>query len=225
MQNTVHPNTPLLRRLFFIAMIGLLLTAASVWLRPAAAQDAQPDPQGAPQVFIETVANQALARIRADGSVRAGDRARINRAVDELILPYVDFEKTTRLAAGRHWRNATPEQRQQLAEAFRGTLIRTYSGALTQVDNQTAIQMLPFRGDADAKDVVVSSQFIQGTRPLARVDYRLEKTPDGWKVYDLNVEGIWLIQNYRNQFNQQIQQNGIDGLIQALNTQNSQTSQ
>ncbi|MEQ4617494.1 MAG: ABC transporter substrate-binding protein [Corticimicrobacter sp.] len=206
-------------------MIGLLLTAASVWLRPAAAQDAQPDPQGAPQVFIETVANQALARIRADGSVRAGDRARINRAVDELILPYVDFEKTTRLAAGRHWRNATPEQRQQLAEAFRGTLIRTYSGALTQVDNQTAIQMLPFRGDADAKDVVVSSQFIQGTRPLARVDYRLEKTPDGWKVYDLNVEGIWLIQNYRNQFNQQIQQNGIDGLIQALNTQNSQTSQ
>nr|WP_239990143.1 ABC transporter substrate-binding protein [Corticimicrobacter populi] len=206
-------------------MIGLLLTAASVWLRPAAAQDAQPDPQGAPQAFIETVANQALTRIRADGSVRAGDRARINRAVDELILPYVDFEKTTRLAAGRHWRSATPEQRQQLAEAFRGTLIRTYSGALTQVDNQTAIQMLPFRGDADAKDVVVSSQFIQGTRPLARVDYRLEKTPDGWKVYDLNVEGIWLIQNYRNQFNQQIQQNGIDGLIQALNTQNTQTSQ
>jgi len=167
---------------------------------------------------VQQVADQVLAALKADSSVRAGNTARVNQIVDELILPNVNFEKTTRLAAGRYWRQATPEQQAALVKAFRGTLGRSYSGAFTRVDEGTSIKVLPFRGEADATDLVVRSQVTQraNTQPIA-LDYRLEKTPQGWKIYDLNVENIWLIENYRNQFSQQISQNGIDGLIQALN--------
>ena len=135
------------------------------------------------------------------------------------MLPYVNFEKTTRLAAGRHWRQASPEQRQQLVDAFKNTLIRTYSGALANVDQLSAINVGPFRGDPNAADVVVRSTISQSNGPDVGVDYRMENTPEGWKIYDLNVEGIWLIQNYRNQFSQVITEKGVDGLIQTLNTQ------
>jgi phospholipid transport system substrate-binding protein len=177
-----------------------------------------PNPNAAPNDFVQQVADQVLAALKADSSVRAGNTARVNQIVDELILPHVNFEKTTRLAAGRYWRQATPEQQAALVKAFRGTLGRSYSGAFTRVDEGTSIKVLPFRGEADATDLVVKSQVMQraNTQPIA-LDYRLEKTPQGWKIYDLNVENIWLIENYRNQFSQQISQNGIDGLIQALN--------
>ena len=181
-----------------------------------------PNPNAAPNEFVQQVADQVLAALKADSSVRAGNTARVNQIVDELILPNVNFEKTTRLAAGRYWRQATPEQQAALVKAFRGTLGRSYSGAFTRVDEGTSIKVLPFRGEADATDLVVRSQVTQraNTQPIA-LDYRLEKTPQGWKIYDLNVENIWLIENYRNQFSQQISQNGIDGLIQAL-TQRAQ---
>ena len=177
-----------------------------------------PNPNAAPNEFVQQVADQVLAALKADSSVRAGNTARVNQIVDELILPNVNFEKTTRLAAGRYWRQATPEQQAALVKAFRGTLGRSYSGAFTRVDEGTSIKVLPFRGEADATDLVVRSQVTQraNTQPIA-LDYRLEKTPQGWKIYDLNVENIWLIENYRNQFSQQISKNGIDGLIQALN--------
>ena len=177
-----------------------------------------PNPNAAPNEFVQQVADQVLAALKADSSVRAGNTARVNQIVDELILPNVNFEKTTRHAAGRYWRQATPEQQAALVKAFRGTLGRSYSGAFTRVDEGTSIKVLPFRGEADATDLVVRSQVTQraNTQPIA-LDYRLEKTPQGWKIYDLNVENIWLIENYRNQFSQQISQNGIDGLIQALN--------
>lgn len=178
----------------------------------------KPDPKAAPNDFVQQVADQVLAALKTDSSVRAGNTARVNQIVDDLILPHVNFEKTTRLAAGRYWRQATPEQQAALVKAFRGTLGRSYSGAFTRVDEGTSIKVLPLRGDADATDLVVKSQVMQraNTQPIA-LDYRLEKTPQGWKIYDLNVENIWLIENYRNQFSQQIGQNGIDGLIQALN--------
>ena len=184
----------------------------------AAQAQTKPDAMGAPNEFVQQVADQVLAALKADAAVKAGDTARINQIVDELILPYVNFEKTTRLAAGRNWRDATPEQRAALVKAFRGTLARTYSGAFTRVDAGTAMKALPFRGDAAATDVVVKSQVMQGsnTQPIA-LDYRLEKTAAGWKIYDLNVENIWLIENYRNQFTQEISKSGIDGLIAALN--------
>ena len=178
----------------------------------------KPDPSAAPNDFVQQVADQVLTALKADSSVRAGNTARVNQIVDDLILPNVNFEKTTRLAAGRYWRQATPEQQAALVKAFRGTLGRSYSGAFSRVDEGTSIKVLPLRGEADAADLVVKSQVTQraNTQPIA-LDYRLEKTPQGWKIYDLNVENIWLIENYRNQFAQQISQNGIDGLIQALN--------
>jgi len=179
------------------------------------------DTTAEPATFVQQVADQALSVLKSDPSVKSGDIARINQIVDQYILPYVDFQKTTRLAAGKHWRQATPEQRTALSNAFRTTLVRTYSGALTKVDEGTSFKMLPFRGDAGANDVVVRSQVTQMTnaQPI-QLDYRLEKTPSGWKIYDINVENVWLIENYRNQFSQQISQNGIDGLIQALNKRN-----
>lgn len=178
----------------------------------------KPDPMASPNDFVQQIADQVLAALKSDSAARAGDIKRINQIVEEMILPYVNFEKTTRLAAGRNWRSATPEQKTALSNAFRGTLIRTYSGAFTRVSDTTSIKTLPFRGDANANDVVVKSQVTQraNSQPFT-LDYRLEKTPQGWKVYDINVENVWLIENYRNQFTQQINQNGIDGLIAALN--------
>ena len=178
----------------------------------------KPDPNAAPNDFVQQVADQVLVALKADASVRGGNTTRVNQLVDELILPNVNFEKTTRLAAGRYWRQATPEQQAALVKAFRGTLGRAYSGAFTRVDDATNVKVLPLRGEVDATDVVVKSQVTQraNTQPIA-LDYRLEKTAQGWKIYDLNVENIWLIENYRNQFAQQISQSGIDGLIQALN--------
>ncbi|WP_260650834.1 phospholipid-binding protein MlaC [Paenalcaligenes sp.] len=172
-----------------------------------------------PAEFIQAVADQTLEVVKQDKAAQAGDRQAINRLVDQYVLPYVNFEKTTRLAAGRHWRQASPEQRQQLVDAFKNTLIRTYSGALANVDQLSAIKVGPFRGDPNAADVVVRSTISQSNGPDVGVDYRMENTPEGWKIYDLNVEGIWLIQNYRNQFSQVVTEKGVDGLIQTLNTQ------
>ncbi len=198
--------------------IRLFVCCLLLSIGQAAHAQNKPDPNAAPNDFVQQVADQMLAALKSDSSVRAGNTARVNTLVDELILPNVNFEKTTRLAAGRYWRQATPEQQAALVKAFRGTLARAYSGAFTRVDEATTIKTLAFRGEPGATDVVVKSQVTQraNTQPIA-LDYRLEKTPEGWKIYDLNVENIWLIENYRNQFAQQISQNGIDGLIQALN--------
>src|SRR5690606_5289399 len=139
--------------------------------------------------------------------------------VRQYALPYVDMNKTTRLAAVRYWRQASATQQAELVKAFTGTLIRTYSGAFTRVTTSTKIELLPFRGDGKAGGAAVRTTVSQPNGAPIGVDYRLEKTADGWKVYDLNVEGIWLIQNYRNQFSEEIGRSGIDGLIKALNQQ------
>jgi len=202
-----------LYRLFLALALSLAFATAAQAQKPV-------DPSAAPNDFVETVGNNALEVLRQEPAAQQGDLNRINQLVDQYVLPYVNLEKTTRLAAGRYWRQASAQQQKDLVEAFKGTLIRTYSGALSKVDEVSALQILPFRGDANADDVVVRSSISQRNGPAVGVDYRLEKTPQGWKIYDLNVEGIWLIQNYRNQFAQQINQNGIDGLIDALNRQN-----
>jgi len=208
-------------RISAFSLLQRLLLAGIVGLLAATAAHAKPDAHGAPDKFVLDAANEALNVLKSDSAVKSGDLAHINQVVDQYILPYVNFRKTTQLAAGRYWRQATPEQKDALADAFRGTLIRTYSGALTNVTSQTSIKLLPFRGDPNADDVVVRSLITQSNGQPVGVDYRLEKDPQqGWRIYDMNVEGIWLIQNYRNQFAQQIQQSGIDGLIKALNQRN-----
>lgn len=204
------------RVLFTMASLSLLAAVGT----PAAAVAAQPDPKAEPQVFVEQVARQALDVLKADEQLQQGNLRRINEVVDEYLLPYVNFEKTTRLAAGRFWRDATPAQREALVNEFRGTLVRTYSGAFRDVNPSLDFRMLPFRGDASADDLVVRTQVVQDGMQPAVVDYRLERTPEGWRVYDISVEGIWLIQNYRNQFATVIQRSGIDGLIQALRERN-----
>ncbi|MBP6019942.1 MAG: ABC transporter substrate-binding protein [Burkholderiaceae bacterium] len=198
-------------------MALMALSLAVVWpLQPAGAQDTV-GPNTPPNELVRIVGNNALEAVRNDEAAKRGDLKRINELVNQYLLPYVNFQKTTRLAAGRYWRQATDQQKQELPDAFKGTLIRTYAGALAHVDKISAITVLPFRGDAAANDAVVRTVFSQHNGPSVGVDYRLEKTPDGWKIYDLNVEGIWLIQNYRNQFSHQITQQGIDGLIATLN--------
>ncbi len=199
---------------------GALLAASALLASTGALAQPEVNPKAAPNEFVQAVADNALQAVKKDEAAKGGDLNRINQLVDELILPYVNFEKTTRLAAGRYWRQASPQQQQALVDAFRGTLVRTYSGALAQVDQVSRIDIQPFRGDSTADDVVVRSLITQSNGPAVSVDYRLERTAQGWKVYDLNVENIWLIQNYRNQFAQQIQQSGIDGLIEALRQSN-----
>lgn len=203
---------------------GLYAFALAAFFSLAAlAGTAQADtvnPKAAPNEFVNAVANNALQAVKSSEQARAGDISAINAIVDNYVLPYVNLEKTTRLAAGRYWRQATPQQQKELVDAFTRTLVRTYSGAFTKVSSASQFSMLPFRGDANADDVVVRSTLSQGNAPSVGIDYRLEKTAAGWKIYDLNVEGIWLIQNYRNQFAQQISQNGISGLIAALNERN-----
>ncbi|MFA5487648.1 MAG: ABC transporter substrate-binding protein [Candidimonas sp.] len=204
-----------LARLAGAGLLGLSMAGA-----PALAQG-NVDANAAPNDFVMAVGNNALDAIKQNAGAQRGDLAQINQIVNQFVLPYVNLEKTTRLAAGRYWRQATPEQKKALIEAFKGTLVRTYSGAFTKVDQRSTLTAQPFRGDPNAEDVVVRSLVSQSNGPTVGIDYRLEKTPQGWKIYDLNVEGIWLIQNYRNQFAQQITQNGIDGLIAALNRQAS----
>ncbi|HUH61051.1 MAG TPA: ABC transporter substrate-binding protein [Candidimonas sp.] len=191
----------------------------SGFFAPALAQGAV-DPKGNPADFVQVLGNKALNAVKQDSVAKQGDLKRINELVDQYILPYVNLEKTTRLAAAQNWRKASAQQKEELVAAFRNTLIRTYSGALSNVDKIAALNILPFRGDINADDVVVRSTFSQHNGPSFNVDYRLERTAQGWKIYDLNVEGIWLIQNYRSQFSQQIAQSGIDGLISALNQKN-----
>lgn len=193
----------------------LLALAFSSWQLQAQSVDAKQPPAA----FIEQVTAQTLDVVKKDKAAQAGDRTAIERLIDQYVLPYVNFEKTTRLATGRHWRDASEKQRADLVDAFKGTLIRTYSGSLDNVDNLSAINVGPFRGDPSANDVVVRSTIVQRNGPEVAVDYRMENTPQGWKIYDLNVEGIWLIQNYRNQFSQVINQKGFDGLIETLKNQ------
>lgn len=204
-----------LQRLLGAAVLACVAVAAQ-------AQTNKPDPNGPPDQLVLIVANQALDALKAEGATQESDIARINKVVDQYVLPHIDFEKTTRLAAGHYWRQATARQRTDLAKAFRGTLIRTYSGALTRVDPSTTIKLLPKRAnDIQGDDGVVRTVITANSnaQPI-EVDYRLTKGPQGWQIYDLNVEGVWLIENYRNQFAQQISQNGIDGLIKALNQRN-----
>ncbi|MEM5315867.1 ABC transporter substrate-binding protein [Paraburkholderia sp. JHI869] len=173
-----------------------------------------------PDAMVQTVTQQVMSQIKGDKTIQSGDISKITQLVNEKILPYTDFRRTTQLAMGRNWRTATPEQQQQVIEQFKTLLIRTYSGALAQVRDQQ-IQYKPFRANPDDTDVVVRSTVMNGGQPI-ELDYRLYKTPEGWRVYDINVLGAWLIQAYQQQFQEKIQQGGVDGLIQFLTQRNQQ---
>ena len=182
----------------------------------------------APDVMIKRLSDEVLATIKADAAIKAGDTNRILALVDSKIMPNVDFRRMSAAAVGPAWRRATPEQQKRLEEEFKVLLVRTYSGALAQVDDQT-ISIKPQRSSPSDTDVVVRTE-IRGRGDPIQLDYRLEKTPGqgaGWKIYNLNILGVWMVETYRNQFAQEIHSKGVEGLIAALaerNKSNAKTS-
>jgi phospholipid transport system substrate-binding protein len=173
----------------------------------------------APDAMIRRLSNEVLDRIRADKDIQAGDLKKLSDMVDAVVMPNVNFQRMTALAVGRNWRAATPEQQKQLMVEFRALLLRTYSGAVSSVKDQT-VRMKPMRADPADTDVVVRSELVQPRGEPIQLDYRLEKANDGWKIYDVNVLGVWLVETYRNQFAQEVSARGIDGLIKSLSDKN-----
>ncbi|MDX3905045.1 MAG: ABC transporter substrate-binding protein [Pigmentiphaga sp.] len=214
-------RTPALSRLRLGWLASWLVALAlAAFAATQARAQTTPSPQDPPDVMVQKAANNVLERIRKDQELKSGSPEKINQAIDELIIPYVDFEKTTRLAVGRYWRDATPDQRTALVREFRNMLVRTYGGSVSAITPQAKVEMRPFRAEPDATDVVVRTTVTDGQRDPIPVDYRLEKTDQGWKIYDLNVLGVWFIQNYRNQFSSIGSQGGVDAIIKALATRN-----
>jgi phospholipid transport system substrate-binding protein len=191
-----------------------LLTAA-VALGSIAAQAQAIKP---PDALIKEVSSDVLDTVKADNSIRAGDVQKVIALVDSKVMPYVDFQRMTASAVGRYWKQATPEQQKRLQDEFKILLVRTYSGALAQVKDQT-VQLKPMRSTPEDTEVVVRSE-VRGKGDPIQLDYRLAKTASGWKIYDVNVLGVWLVENYRNSFAQEIGTNGVDGLIAKLAERN-----
>ncbi len=177
--------------------------------------------QTAPDRFVEQLSNDVLTRIRSEPSIQSGDIQQVAKFVDSSIMPHVNFERMTALSVGRAWRQATAQQQKALATEFRALLLRTYSGALSQVGDKQ-VKVRPFRGDAAADEVIVRSEIVGGRGDPIQLDYRLEKSGSAWKIYDVNVLGIWIVQTYREQFAQEISARGIDGLIKSLSDKNRQ---
>jgi phospholipid transport system substrate-binding protein len=199
----------------------LIVTAAvaafstSVIAAPAAATSEAPD------VLVKRVSTDVIDSVKADKDIQAGNSRKIIDLVNTKILPYVDADKMTAQAAGRFWRQATPEQQKQLSEEFRQLLIYTYSGALSQIKNET-IEFKPFRADPADTEVEVKSQVNLTRGEPITLNYRLSKGPQGWKIFDLNVLGAWLVETYKSTFASEIGKGGIDGLIKKLHDRNQQ---
>jgi phospholipid transport system substrate-binding protein len=175
----------------------------------------------APDAFVKRISNETLDAVRTDKSIKGGDINKIMQLVDSKLMQHVNFRRMTALATGPGWRKATPEQQDRLQEEFKLLLIRTYSGALSQINDQV-IEVKPLRGATDDKNLVVQTE-VRGRAEPIQLDYRLEKTPGegaGWKIFDLNVMGIWLVENYRSQFSKEINAGGVDGLIKSLSDRN-----
>jgi phospholipid transport system substrate-binding protein len=193
---------------------GVALVAA-VSALPAHAEDADA------QTTVKTAVDDVLNAIKNDPELRGGNMTKVYQLVDQKIVPRADFKRTTQISMGRFWSQATPEQQQQIQDGFKTLLIRTYAGALANVKNQT-VSYKPFRAAADDTDVVVRSTVNNNGEPVA-LDYRMEKTANGWKVYDINISGLWLSDTYKNQFAEVIsKKGGVGGLVQFLDDRNAQ---
>ncbi len=195
-------------------LLPLFLGAAAAL--PVAAQT---DVAATPDGLIRQLATETLETVKTDKAIQAGDMGKIQALVESKLLPHVNFQRLTSSAVGRFWRQATPEQQQRIQTEFRTLLMRTYAGALSQVkDHQLA--MRPLRAEPGETEVVVRTQ-VRGRGDPIQLDYRLEKVGNVWKIYDMNVLGIWLGDQYRSSFAQEIGANGIDGLIKSLAERNA----
>jgi len=173
----------------------------------------------APDAFVKQVSTEVIDAVKADKAIQAGDVNRIRALVDAKVMPYVNFQRMMASSVGPQWRNATPDQQKRLLVEFQTLLINTYSGALTQVKDQ-AVVVKPLRaGAADSGEVVVRTE-VRGQGEPIQLDYRLEKAGEGWKIYDVNVGGFWLVEAYKGQFAKDLNAGGIDALITTLATKN-----
>jgi len=198
---------------------SLLIAALAAFVSWMPLNDALAASDEAPDALILRVSGDVLEAIRSDKAVRGGDFERVQKLVNERILPYVDFDKMTRLAVGRSWRSASTEQRGELIDQFRTLLLRTYSGALSRVTDHK-VRLRPARGQDSPNDVIVRTEVAPSQGEPITLDYRLEKTPEGWKIYDMNILGVWLVETYKSEFAESISQGGVDALIKALTEKN-----
>jgi phospholipid transport system substrate-binding protein len=176
--------------------------------------------QEAPDALVQRTTDEVLTIIRADKDLQAGNMGKVVQLAEQKVLPHFDFERMTRLAVGRNWNQATPEQKQALTKEFRTMLVRTYSSSLSQYRNQT-IQVKPAKVAAQDKEATVKTAVIQQGGPQIPIDYAMEKTESGWKVYDVIIDGASLVTTYRGTFNEQVQKGGIDGLLKTLQERNA----
>lgn len=203
------------RRVLYRFVVALACGVAAAMAQPALAADEAAD------ALIKRLSTDVLASIKADTAIKSGDTSRIIALVDSKIMPNVNFQRMTASAVGPAWRQATPEQQKRLQDEFKTLLVRTYAGALSEV-NEQVITVRPLRAAADDKEVIVRTE-VKGNGEAIQLDYRLEKTPGqgaGWKIFNLNVLGIWLVETYKSQFAQEINAKGIDGLIATLAERN-----
>jgi len=205
------------KRVFVRGLAALGLVAASTLALPVLAADAS-----SPDLLIRQLSLETIETIKADKSIQGGDVQKIVALVDNKVMPHVNFQRMTASAVGRFWRQASPEQQKRLQDEFKTLLVRTYAGALTQVKDQT-VALKPLRAAAEDTEVVVRTE-VRGKGDPIQLDYRLEKAGNVWKIYDVNVLGIWLADQYRNSFAQEIGANGIDGLIKALADRNAKAA-
>lgn len=200
-------------------VIGLLAMVCAVG-SPAHAN------QQAPDAFMQQLSNELLEVVRKDPAVKTGDLQKLANLVDVRVLPNVNFQRMTASAVGPAWRQASPEQQKRLQEEFKMLLVRSYAGALSQAKETHTIVVKGFKGSAEDNEVVVRSEIRGGNEPIP-LDYRLEKStdaPGGWKIYNFNLLGVWLVDNYRTQFAQEINAKGVDGLIATLSERNKANS-
>jgi phospholipid transport system substrate-binding protein len=202
----------------------LLVSCIAVLLAFGRAAYAQRIDTGAPDQMIKTITSDIMHTVKGDPALQAGDIEKITALVNQKILPYADFTRTTRMAMGPAWNRASAQQRQQIVEQFKMLLIHIYAGAISQIRNQKIQYDPPLNSLSDAQEVVVHTTVINEGRPPQKISYRLEKTSAGWRVYDLNVLGTWVIQLYRGQFSDKIREGGIDGLLQFLKQRNQELS-
>lgn len=196
-----------LARLAAFGLIAFAATQASVMAQATA-----------PDELVKQVSTEVIESVKADKSIQAGDLQKIIALVDAKVLPHVNFQRMTAAAVGRYWRQATPDQQQRLQTEFKTLLVRTYAGALTQVKDQT-VELRPMRSKPEDTEVIVRTE-VRGRGEPIQLDYRMEKANDTWRIYDVNVLGVWLVENYRSSFSQEISANGIEGLIGKLAERN-----
>jgi phospholipid transport system substrate-binding protein len=192
---------------------GLFLVSGAIFAQV-------PDQNTPPDALIKMVVSDVMSSVKSDPDIQKGNIPKVMDLVEKKIVPFTDMRRTTEMAMGPNWKKATPEQQAILTAEFKNLLMRTYSGALSQLRDQT-VQFKALRSAPDDKEVIVKTVVIGRGDPVP-LDYRLEKGPNGWKVYDMNIMGVWLVEAYRNQFANQISQNGVEGLVKFLQDRNKQ---